>query len=259
MLKQSQLNYIREEAFKSHLNTLLEKEAALGAIGSFAARALGFIAPKITKVKGAVQKAGTLISRYGDKHGVRNLQRVNKKNLPGEVKEMVRNAKPMLGKNPKGRGVQVSLQNPNSNTVQRTLGTVIQDTRTALKNPIKYLKEDFARGGRYNVGTRVVDGKKYNVTAERSRVGKVLNKTTGTTLGWGGLSYAIGGKDDKGKKVDTANRVGSALKDTLLWQGPAAGITAPAMMGKVVYDGIKNARKSKQQKIIKGDNLNGLR
>ncbi len=135
--------------------------------------------------------------------------------------------KPWLGKTRQPLGFRQSRKIPFFKDPVRSVGqsvltgtaNLITAGKTVAKKGIgKYIKEDFART-QYFSKTIGKGRKQYDVIAKRSLPGRLMNPVFDTGIGFGGLALATNKYDAQGKKRGLTPRIGSALKESVLW-GP---------------------------------------
>ena len=146
----------------------------------------------------------------------------------------------------------------NLNFLQRGLGSILYRGRQAVKNPVRFLKDDWASSVKYmrRPMHKVKKGKYTTIFGNKRKVlgysgGDALiekrlpAKVLGSAMsvpGLAGLSYAVGPKKDaKGKKRSKAKRGAIALGEGVGWRVAPAPMML-GLVGKAVYDAKKQKR-----------------
>jgi hypothetical protein len=223
------------------IDNYLEKDANLAI---FAKKLLSFTSGKRVghQLKGNLFKTPSFSAAI-------NRQR---KPMSKEVYDTASNMRTFFGKGPQAKNVRIQEIKPStgkgSNMVTRSIGDMASNTKSFLQNPLKYLSTEWKGSKRFTKTVKTKSGKTYQVSADRSRLGRVANPLLSTSTGIAGISLLTNKKDEQGKNRSAAGRVGNAIGEGLTWAGPVAPITGTLAMGKMLFN---NQKKEK--------NNNGIR
>jgi len=247
MTNSTQEYLVRRKAFAEEF----EKLGGYALVG----RLIAGLMSKSTLAKNLVGK----VSRFGSKYSTRSLNKPMYLTAKGGGKTFhfgmdalgKSTLKPWLGKGRAPIGVRQVNKVKFTKDPVRSIGqsvlrgaaNTVEDLKTiAKKGPWSYMKKDIARAQTFSKTVTGKGGKQYEIFGKRSLSGKILNPVAETGLGIGGLTLAMNGRDEQGKKRGLLSRVGSAAKDTFVWgpmRAPAAAFYGATELPKITKDIIK--------------------